>query len=135
MRRMYQERLPRPVFSRSEYPLDLRDLLELSQERGIEVEVKKVHCLCDGWHEEYYWQTTASQELIDLSVLRWELSPLDKDSTEVRLFWERMPASWDVSPPDEADYYISSHFSFDFRVLIMHDRPGQCLYYWYEFDF
>jgi len=131
LKNMYDQRLPRPVVSPTEYPSELREFLEAAEESEVEVEVLKVHCLSDGWTEEYYWQTKASPELCEFNVSRWRLTPLKKESLEVKYFWERMPDAWNVSPPVEADYFESTVNV----VIVMHDRSAQRFYYWWIWDF
>lgn len=122
--------------SRSEYPNELLKILEAAEEKQIPVEQLKVFCVSRGWYQEYYWQTKASPELLDLCTTRWKLSPVDKDSREVQYFWQRMPDSWRIPQTNETEFFVSSHWVFtEYGVVVMHDKAHQHLFFWYMFDF
>jgi hypothetical protein len=130
--------MPGSVTSPSEFPRELKELLEITDQQHIEVKPVRVFCVSRGLYQESFWQTRASQQLIHLSTVRWDLSLLDGDSSEVQKFWQhwdRLPPSWRLPPPSETEFFVSAGWNYtEYGVMVMHDKERELLYFWYMND-
>ena len=96
------------IAPRSEWPEALLEVLRDADQRHILVEQLEVY---HGFHDDYFWKSDASPELLNFMIVRWKLTLVNRNHNVVRLVFERMPSALSsLSQDSDIDYYVSAEY-------------------------
>jgi len=131
---------PGPITDRKKWPPALKSIIGSGRLEEVGIHRIRVHCLARNvWDDEHVWQHDATPELLKSTIEYLSLNPVNKNSQDAKIFWQRVPASWctptQVSKPE---FYARQPYTQGCggsHCVLMYDKERELMTVWYRFVF
>lgn len=122
-----------PIRSPDRWPYPLKQTAERASDLDLEIQDVRVHCLCQGFDQEYIWRMKYDPALWQLLKALWQLSPTAPPNESIftgKSGYSGLaaPAWWTPKKHDENEFYVREFEQGRIRVAI--DPKDEAIYVW-----
>ena len=139
----YLARMTGPVISRDDWPLPLKEVLEVPEGVELDESAIQVYCLNRGFDPEFVWRMDATPGLLEHLKQQWRLTQVAGPGSVMiqrksRFSGIATPVWW--SPKDDGDtmFFVNPNElerEKSDRLQVAYDAKQQAIFVWYWFNF